>query len=261
MRSSLTIHAFPAIFLSLRTFPMTKKNIAGFTLIELLVVIAIIAVLASIALPVFSSVQERGAQTKDLSNAKQIALACKLYASDNDGKFPDKDGTSGADPQPALANTDTSNKAFALLVPNYLPTEKLFYLGKSAWSPNVPDENMTNPGDRCEASSNNFAYELGLTEISNPSFPLVADAPTTGGATAVYSTDTTRKGGVWKGKKAVIVRVDQSGVVETCTVNVAAGTSTVVGPTGGATKTDIFAPNGTTWLSAAGNTLLVPNTP
>ncbi len=240
---------------------MTKKNAAAFTLIELLVVIAIIAVLASIALPVFSTVQERGSQTKDLSNAKQIALACKLYASDNDGKFPDKDGTAAADPQPALAKTDTSNKAFALLIPNYLPTEKLFYLAKSAWSPTVPDENMTNPADRCEASTNNFAYEMGLTDISNPSFPLIADAPFTGGNSAVYKTDPTAKGGVWKGKKAVVIRCDQSGTIETCTVNIAAGTSTVQGPTGGVAKTDIFAPNGTTWLSLTGNALLLPNTP
>jgi prepilin-type N-terminal cleavage/methylation domain-containing protein len=240
---------------------MTKKSLAAFTLIELLVVIAIIAVLASIALPVFSTVQERGAQTKDLSNAKQIGLACKLYAADNDGKYPDKDGTSSADPQPALAVTDLSNKAFALLVPNYLPTEKLFYLGKSAWSPKVADEKMTTEADRCEASTNNFAYELGLTEISNPSFPLIADAPFTGGTSAVYKTDPTAKGGVWKGRKAVVIRCDQSGTVESCKVNVAAGTSNVFGPTGGTTTTDIFAPNGTTWLSATGNALLLPNTP
>src|SRR6266511_6177847 len=60
----------------------------GFTLIELLVVIAIIAILASIALPVFSSVQERGKQTKDMSNGKQIALALKPFAIDNNGTFP-----------------------------------------------------------------------------------------------------------------------------------------------------------------------------
>jgi prepilin-type N-terminal cleavage/methylation domain-containing protein len=237
---------------------MTKKSLAAFTLIELLVVIAIIAVLASIALPVFSTVQERGSQTKDLSNAKQIALACKLFAADNDGKFPDKDGQAADPPVTALTSTSKSNQALACLVPNYLPAEKLFYLGKSPWSPNTPDEKMTASTDRCEASSNNFAYELGLTEISNPSYPLIADAPNTGDQSAVYSTDTTQKGGVWKGKKAIVVRVDMSGTVETCIINTATKTSTVQGATGGAAKADIFKPDGTTGWLGAGNSLLLP---
>jgi len=231
----------------------------GFTLIELLVVISIIAVLAGIALPVYTTVQERGAQTKDLSNAKQIALACKLYAADNDGKYPDKDGT--VDPPAALTTNSKSNQALALLIPNYLPSEKLFYLGKSLWSPNVPDENTTNASDRCEASTNNFAYEMGMTETSNPSFPLIADAPFSGGQTAVYKTDQTQKGGVWKGKKAIVIRCDMSGTVESTKVDTSAGTATVIGPTGGTTQTDIFAPNGTTWISSTGNSLLLPNTP
>ena len=239
---------------------MKRNSSAAFTLIELLVVISIIAVLAGIALPVYTTVQERGAQTKDLSNAKQIALACKLCAADNDGKFPDKNGQEADPPTTVLGPTSTSNAAFACLVPNYLPSEKLFYLGKSAWSPNTPDEKTTTSTDRCEAGTNNFAYEMGLTEISNPSFPLIADAPTTGGTSAIYSTDTTKKGGVWKGKKAVVIRCDMSGSVETCVVNSAAGTSTVQGPTGGTSKTDIFAPNGTSWLSTT-NALLLPNTP
>jgi prepilin-type N-terminal cleavage/methylation domain-containing protein len=238
---------------------MKQNSPAGFTLIELLVVIAIIAVLASIALPVFSSVQERGAQTKDLSNAKQIALACKLYAADHDGKYPDKDGT--VDPPVALTSGSSSNQAFALLIPQYLPAEKLFYLGKSAWSPNAPDEKTTLPADRCEASTNNFAYEMGMTETSHPSFPLIADAPFTGGGSAVYKTDQTQKGGVWKGRKAVVIRCDLSGSVETSKVNEAAGTATVEGATGGSTNTDIFAANGSTWISATGNALLLPNTP
>ena len=234
---------------------MKRNSSAAFTLIELLVVISIIAVLAGIALPVYTSVQERGAQTKDLSNAKQIALACKLFAADNDGKYPDKDGQAADPPVTALTSTSTSNQAFACLVPNYLPSEKLFYLGKSAWSPNVPDEKMTAAGDRCEAKTNNFAYVLGLTDISNPSFPLIADAPNTGGSSGVYSTDPTAKGGIWKGKKAIVIRCDQSGTVETCT---STGTSTAIvkGPVGGATTDDIFKP-ATTWLSAS-NSLLLP---
>ena len=64
---------------------MKKRMSAAFTLIELLVVITIIAILASIALPAFTSVQQKGKQTKALSNAKQIAIALRLYASDHDG--------------------------------------------------------------------------------------------------------------------------------------------------------------------------------
>jgi prepilin-type N-terminal cleavage/methylation domain-containing protein len=228
---------------------------AAFTLIELLVVISIIAVLAGIALPVYSTIQERGAQTKDLSNAKQIALACKLYAADNDGKFPDKDGQAADPPVTALTSSSTSNQAFACLVPNYIPSEKIFYLGKSPWSPNTPDEKMTAAGDRCEAKSNNFAYELGLTEISSPSLPLIADAPNTGGASAVYSTDPTAKGGVWKGKKAIVIRCDMSGTVETATAN-GSGGAIIKGQVGGSAPDDIFKP-APTWLSAS-NSLVLP---
>jgi prepilin-type N-terminal cleavage/methylation domain-containing protein len=234
---------------------MKTNSPTAFTLIELLVVISIIAVLAGIALPVYSTVQERGAQTKDLSNAKQIALACKLYAADNDGKFPDKDGQGAEPPVTALTSSSTSNQAFACLVPNYLPSEKLFYLGKSAWSPNLPDEKTTAASDRCEAKTNNFAYELGLTEISNPIFPLIADAPNTGGPSAVYSTDPNAKGGVWKGKKAVVIRCDMSGAVETATLS-GTGTSILKGQVGGSTPDDIFKPSAT-WLSAS-NSLLLP---
>ncbi len=88
-----------------------KTKESAFTLIELLVVISIIAVLASIALPVFTSVQQRGFQTKDLSNAKQIGLACKLYAADHDGLFPDKDGQAAEPPTVVLTAASNSNQA------------------------------------------------------------------------------------------------------------------------------------------------------
>ena len=93
----------------------------AFTLIELLVVIAIIAILASIALPVFTSVQIKGAQTKALSNAKQIGLALRLYASDNNGTYPsylvNPDGTATTNPPTPVTS---SNDAFCQLFPTYV---------------------------------------------------------------------------------------------------------------------------------------------
>jgi prepilin-type N-terminal cleavage/methylation domain-containing protein len=65
-----------------------NKNLSAFTLIELLVVITIIAILASIAFPVFNTVTERANQTKDLSNMRQVGVALKLFAGDHEGSFP-----------------------------------------------------------------------------------------------------------------------------------------------------------------------------
>jgi prepilin-type N-terminal cleavage/methylation domain-containing protein len=56
----------------------------GFTLIELLVVIAIIAVLASILFPVFASARERARITTCASNLRQLGMASRMYAQDND---------------------------------------------------------------------------------------------------------------------------------------------------------------------------------
>lgn len=63
------------------------KKQKAFTLIELLVVIAIIAILAAILFPVFAQAKKAAKQTTTLSNVKQVALANRMYALDNDDHY------------------------------------------------------------------------------------------------------------------------------------------------------------------------------
>jgi prepilin-type N-terminal cleavage/methylation domain-containing protein len=240
------------------------KSKLAFTLIELLVVITIIAVLASIALPVFTTVQIKGAQTKALSNAKQIALALRLYASDNGGIYPSYQLSSG---QPTTTTVANANYAFAQLFPTYIQEERIFYVPKSAWTPTQPDEVTDNPpqdtpNNTLKAGENEWAYVLGLNDNSNPAVPLLADgfAGNTGVVTShVYTVDQSQKGGVWKGQKAIVVCADSSGNLMT----LSQGAQTLyqaIGPNGGgSTQGDIFTTGNSAngWLGS-GNVTVNP---
>ena len=95
-----------------------------------------VAIGAGLALPAFSKVRGKSNATKSLSTAKQIGLACKLYALDNDGKFP-----------PNLA----------ALIPDYLPEATILV------SPFAPGEPA------------GYSYRAGLTEKSPPKTVLLED--------------------------------------------------------------------------------------
>lgn len=59
----------------------------GFTLIEVLIVIAIVAVLAAVLVPAVKFSLDRAKDTKCLSHLRQIGVAQKLYATDNNDQI------------------------------------------------------------------------------------------------------------------------------------------------------------------------------
>jgi prepilin-type N-terminal cleavage/methylation domain-containing protein len=197
---------------------ITKNH--AFTLIELLVVIAIIAVLASIAIPVYGEAQAKAQRTKCLSQAKGVFPALKMFAGDHDSTFPtqrDQDGTAGGSP------LSDANDAFANLIPNYLSNESPFGNNTSAWCKKAgggspgPDGNIQTKDKILEQGENQYAYIEGLSETSNASYPIIADAFAGGSGKVTdptYSKTEGAKGAVWKGRFAIIVKADGSATIE-----------------------------------------------
>jgi prepilin-type processing-associated H-X9-DG protein/prepilin-type N-terminal cleavage/methylation domain-containing protein len=85
----------------------------AFTLLELLVIMAVIAILITIAYPVYTGVLERGKVTQDMSDLRQIGIAIQTYLNDNDQILPDITTWPGTSVMPAL-------------YPKYIATRKIF---------------------------------------------------------------------------------------------------------------------------------------
>lgn len=160
-----------------------------------------IAILASLAVPTFSKIQEKGNQTKAINNARQIIIGLKLYAADNNGKYPDKlkNGSSASD----------SNTAFReLFINGALENESIF--GCPA-SPYVPDGNIGTAPDYREAlkpGENHWAMTGGLNDSSSGAIPVVYENTSSGAAwpptwnTAIPGRRS--PGRTWSGGKVII---------------------------------------------------------
>ena len=179
----------------------------GFTLIELLVVISIIAIIASLAMPAFSSFLLRTNMTKQMSDGLNIWKAMGNYATNpDDDSFPAY--TDREDPATAV---NDSNSAFEILLSKgLLDDKKVFFNSKSAWC--QKQAQGADSAKKVLTGENDWAYVTGLRRSTADSkWPMLANAFTPGSTS--YVTDTSKKGGVWKGNRAVVIYAGGNGDV------------------------------------------------
>lgn len=191
----------------------TKKKGCNWVVVLIVVLVGIpvaltvIAILASVAVPVYSVIQSRAARTKALAHAKQIHFALSEYAIDHDGVFP--------------SGTGDSNSAYRQLFEYSTVNENLFYVPGCAYHKSLP-AGQTKPdavtgtapafSQALERGENHWAYCGGLNDGSKGNLPIMADGFSL--TPGQYSDQPQERGGVWEGEAAIVVRVDGSAKME-----------------------------------------------
>ena len=127
-----------------------KKHNKGFTLIELLVVIAIIGILAAMLLPALNKAREKSRRINCANNLKNIGLAMKTYADENDENYPTSTAAG------ALLGAAANLHGALLVNGEYLTTAKTYLCPSTSSSASSPT--LTGSG----TFTSDYFYEPGV---------------------------------------------------------------------------------------------------
>lgn len=230
----------------------------GFTLIELLVVITIIAILAGLALPTFTKIQEKGNMTKAISNCRQIITVLRIYSSDNNGNYPDAVSSSdtGAGGDPGGGGSQNSNDVFRrLFIAAAIDNEGIF--GCPSSRDGNPDGNIgTSPGydEAVKPGENHWAMTAGLSDSASGTYPIVYENPSAGAwPEPTWNADAAGTGALgrtWSGGKVIIGMNDSS--VNTEATITAKGSGLQLKGKGGNNAPNVFKQNESTGSGSSG---------
>ncbi len=167
------------------------------------VVVLAIMILSSLILPTWNMIADMSAQTSAANNCRQIIMALRKWANDNNGVFPDA-GT----PPPK-----SSNQAFRKLIQDkIIQDERIFGNVGSPFQPNNELGDAPDYPRALEPGENHWAMMAGLKIDNDGTLPLIFESTASSQWPPQWFEDTNPavRGRTWQTKKYIVGCLDSS---------------------------------------------------